>query len=69
MIRDFVFAFFIFLILRFIIARKLAGNDVILRKGIVYAFFYALTFVIIKNGWNASYTIRSRQHDTDRASR
>lgn len=69
MIRDFVFAFFIFLILRFVLARSLAGNNVDLRKGTIYSFFYALTFVIITLGWNASYKARSGQPDTDKASR
>lgn len=69
MIRDFIFIFFLFLIVRYMLSRSIAGNNIDMRKGIVYSFFYAVAFVIVRYGWNASYKDRSTQDDIDKASR
>lgn len=69
MIRDFIFVFFVFLILRQMIAKTVAGESINMRKALVYSFFYAAGFVIVRHGWSVSYKARSEQPDTDKASR
>lgn len=69
MTRDFIFIFFVFLIVRYMLARNMAGNNINMKKGIVYSFFYAVAFIVVRYGWNASYKVRSKQPDTDKDSR
>lgn len=69
MIRDFIFSFFVFLILRQMIAQTVAGESINMRKAIVYSFFYAVAFVIVSHGWSASYKAHSERPDKDKASR
>jgi len=69
MIRDFIFSFFVFLIVRYMLARTMAGDSTDMRKALVYSFFYAVTFVIVRHGWSASYKAHSERPDKDKASR
>jgi len=48
MLYNFILAFFVFLLLRYFSARYLSESQMRIKQGVVYSFFYASAYVIMK---------------------
>jgi hypothetical protein len=69
MLVNFIFAFVIFLILRYFVPRTITGDKVTLEQGVIFAIFYACVFVLISEfNKRASYTTHYRLPDSSRVS-
>ena len=66
MIHNFLVAFFVFLVLRYIAPRKFTGNDINYIKAVIHSVFFAFSYITLKK-WNAYDKVRREQRDTDKA--
>ena len=66
MFRNFLVAFCVFFVVRYVTPRKLMGDGINYYKAVVYSLFFGFSFIILKK-WNAYDKALREQHDTDKA--